>query len=311
MLETVVIEPAHPSEWPAALEVVFRPIINKEERELRVNNAVQLIHRGELDAAGILVARSGEQVLGAMVCLPIPGASGLLWPPQAISSAQQMEIEDRLLQFAISWLRQRGTKLAQALLAPAERHLGKALKRNGLTHITNLWYLRHNLRSPARVPADRDALVFASYGHCDRDLFHQTLLRTYEGTSDCPEVNGVRTLEEVLAGHRAQGVHNPERWWLALAAGQPAGVLLLTEIPEWHGWDVSYLGIVPEARRRGLGRMLTHKAIDVTRAARGNQLTLAVDARNRAAWDLYAGMGFEPYDQREVYLVVWNQAAEC
>jgi len=90
---------------------------------------------------------------------------------------------------------------------------------------------------------------------------------------------------------------------------QPVGVLLLTAIPEWRAWDVSYLGIVPEARRRGLGRELTRKAIQETRTAGAGQLTLAVDSRNDAASDLYLSVGFERYDQREVYLAIWKNSA--
>jgi ribosomal protein S18 acetylase RimI-like enzyme len=47
------------------------------------------------------------------------------------------------------------------------------------------------------------------------------------------------------------------------------------------------------------------KALREARAARVARLTLAVDARNRPAWNLYQKLGFEPYDQREVYLAIW------
>jgi ribosomal protein S18 acetylase RimI-like enzyme len=33
-------------------------------------------------------------------------------------------------------------------------------------------------------------------------------------------------------------------------------------------------------------------------------VTLAVDARNRPAWDMYRTVGFETYDRREVFLAV-------
>ena len=82
--------------------------------------------------------------------------------------------------------------------------------------------------------AAADELAYEGYSTCDRALFERTLLRSYDGTRDCPEVNGVRTIAEIIAGHRAQGKHDPDRWWLAFAEDQPVGVLLVAQVPEWH-----------------------------------------------------------------------------
>jgi ribosomal protein S18 acetylase RimI-like enzyme len=113
-------------------------------------------------------------------------------------------------------------------------------------------------------------------------------------------------LQEVVEGHQAQGTHDPEHWWLAWQAGHAVGVLLVAEMSEWQGWDISYVGVIPEARGRGIGRALTLKALHEARAAGATQVTLAVDTRNRPAWNLYLDVGFEPFDRREVYLAIWN-----
>jgi ribosomal protein S18 acetylase RimI-like enzyme len=240
-----------------------------------------------------------------MVCLPVAGATALVWPPQAATSSAQWEIEDGLLTYAIAWLRQRGAKLGQTLLAHEEAHLASSLKRHGFMHTTNLWYMLHDLRSlPTQLPA-ASTLTYQTYTDCDRTLFHQVLWRSYEQTRDCPEVNGVRTLEEIVAGHQAQGIYNPEHWWLARQGSQPVAALLVAEVPE-QGWDLSYVGVVSEARRRGIGQALTRKALTEARAAGAKQLTLAVDTRNLPAWNLYRRLGLEPFDQREVYLAIWN-----
>jgi ribosomal protein S18 acetylase RimI-like enzyme len=172
-----------------------------------------------------------------------------------------------------------------------------------------LLYLRHWLDGPsaegsARVPARITPLRYEPYSDANRSVFHETLLRTYELTLDCPELNGIRTVEEIIEGHKAQGVFRPERWWLALEEGRPVGVLMLTEVTDWEGWDVEYLGVVPEARGRGVGRLLTVKAIGEARAGGASRLTLAVDRRNVPAWNLYRSLGFEESDQRDVFLVV-------
>src|SRR5207248_437975 len=91
------------------------------------------------------------------------------------------------------------------------------------------------------------------YDPDDPAEFHATLARTYEDTLDCPEVSGVRTIEQVIEGYRAQGRYEPGRWWLAREAGRPVGVAIVTALPGSGDWEVGYMGLVPPARGRGLG----------------------------------------------------------
>ena len=86
----------------------------------------------------------------------------------------------------------------------------------------------------------------------------------------------------------------------------PVGVLLLTAVPECGALDLSYLGVVPGARGQGFGRELAGKAIREAVAARAAQLTLAVDARNLPARQLYARLGFEEAQAREVFLAFYR-----
>jgi ribosomal protein S18 acetylase RimI-like enzyme len=122
---------------------------------------------------------------------------------------------------------------------------------------------------------------------------------------DCPEVNGVRTTDEVIAGYRAPATHDPS-WWLALYGHTPIGVLLTTPVLDTGGWDLSYVGVVPEMRRRGLGSALIRKALAEAHRAKAAEITLSVDERNHPARHLYQRLGFRPYDRREVYLAIWQ-----
>jgi len=301
----VTVECARSEELTTALRLVFRHS-PADEREARVGNALHLVRRGELDTKGILVLRELGAIRGALICLPVPGASALFWPPQVRAGRDQQQHEDRLIHFAIDWLQRQGAKLGQSLLRPEEAILATPLERNGFQHITSLWYLRHALNLTTEILLAAERLTYESYAMGDRQLFQRTLMRTYEGTLDCPEVNGVRSVEEIIEGHQAQGVHDPAIWWLALDQGQPAGVLLLTDTPDCNAWDVSYVGVVPEARRRGHGREMMVKALREAARAETSQLTLSIDTRNQLAWELYRQLHFEPFDQREVYLAIWR-----
>lgn len=301
------VAPACPDQIEPAFRLIFRHL-PALDREQRTATALELIRRGELDPAGILVVPEDADCRGAMVSMTVPGASGLVWPPVVGNGSECEEIEDQLVRTACSWLRQRGVKLAQALLAPSDTDLAKPLVRNGFRRITTLISMRHMLSLPVEVQFARQKLTYRNYLLCNQDLFHQTLLRSYEQTLDCPELSGARSLEEVLESHRAQGIYNPMQWWLALAGEQPVGVLVMCEMVEWQSLDVAYVGIVPEARGRGHGRELVQFALREASAAAVEQLTLCVDERNQPALNLYRSLGFEAHDRRDVYLAVWAKA---
>jgi mycothiol synthase len=297
-----LIRTARVDELQAAFQLIFGSF-EEDERALRVRNCVDMTLRGELQRAGIFIAVGSSGIHGALICLPVPGASALIWPPAAGSGAERPMVEDALVARATSWLRNQGIRLAQALMEPADSPLALPLLRNGFQRPTALEYLRHQLRS---IPDEAEVtLHYQTYRQADRAVFHGTLERTYEGTLDCPELNGLRTLEEIVTGHLSQGAHDPDRWWLAFQNEVPVGVLLLTEISEWQGWDLSYLGVVREARKQKIGQALTRKALIETKRARQAQLTLALDERNTLARGLYAKMGFGRYDRRDVYLALW------
>jgi mycothiol synthase len=294
----VIPETARTEDWATAFRLIFQHL-SAEEREQRCSNALHLIQCGELNAEGIFILRGTTGLRGALVCLPVPGSSALVWPPGARDDHRR-ETEDALLRHAGAWLRGSGVKLAQTLLAPEEEFLAVPLLRNGFTAVTRLWYMRHDGTLPVAYLSAPARLDYQAFD--EGTLFRQTLARTYEGTLDCPEINGVRGIDEVLEGHRSQGVFDPQRWWLVREAERPVGVLIMTEIAETGAWEVAYMGVVPEARRRGLGREMLLHALCEARAAEVPAVTLSVDARNQPAWKLYRSLGFEAFDQRLVYL---------
>jgi ribosomal protein S18 acetylase RimI-like enzyme len=302
MTPSLKIETARSSDWVEALALAFQHF-PAHERDTRVLNAISLIEKGELDGKGIFVAWRQAQLAGVLVCLPTPGAAALVWPPHS-TGKDRSQVEDALLRHGNRWLQSLGVKLAQTVLARDQVDLATPLLRNEFRHITTLLYLRHGL-SQRRAPTP--ILDFETYSTCSLDVFVATLERTYEDTLDCPEINGVRNMDEILAGHRAQGIHNPEHWWLARRHGKPVGVVLAARISEWEGWDLSYVGVVPEARGQGFGRQLTTQALLAAHQEGANELTLSVDRRNLPARNVYRRLGFRLFEEREVYLAIWKK----
>lgn len=297
----VTIRTATPAEWSAAFNLALKHL-GDDVRSGRVITAVALVAAGDINPDGIIVAWDGAQLCGVQVSVPLPGAGGLLWLPK--TEPVDIALEERLVRRALEWLHGEGAKLAQALLSPLDVPDAEALVRCGFKAVTRLQYLEHYLES--LPPPEPSRLRLYTYKESKRDVFHATLVRTYEQTLDCPELNDTRTLDEIIAGHMGQGQFRPERWWLAVADDQPVGVVLATEVPDLGAWDLSYLGVVPEARRHGVGRELTEHVLRVAQASYAPRLIVAVDERNHPALQLYRRLGFVSVEFREVYLNLGN-----
>lgn len=73
--------------------------------------------------------------------------------------------------------------------------------------------------------------------------------------------------------------------------------LFLPVEPEW--FYLSRLAVVPEARGRGLGRMLVEEYLAAGTAAGYNRFCLDVSAENEIAVRLYGSFGFEVHGERD------------
>ncbi len=301
------IGPALPSEQQDALRLLLQHL-PAAEREAAVNRAERMLVTGELEPGGLFVARSSGRATGAMLASLAAGAVGLVWPPR--DAQDDPAVEDALVAAVRQWLRARQVRTAQALLPREEASLGDSLARNGFPRITTLWFLRHQLELPACELAEPEWPAFQAYASADAPLFEDVLLQTYQGTLDCPELNGVRAVGDILAGHRAQGRFDPATWWLAWDEARPVGVLLLNPSGDGESCELVYMGVVPEHRRQGLGRQLVRKALREAKLAGARELTLAVDERNFLARRLYQSLGFESCDCRDVYLAIFPREHE-
>jgi len=105
-------------------------------------------------------------------------------------------------------------------------------------------------------------------------------------------------MEDVIIGHKGAGDFDPALWFVLTANGQPLGVLLLGLATHADALELVYLGLAPEARRRGLGELLMKLALlSVVRHNRA-ELTLAVDSRNVPAMRLYFRHGMRRMGSR-------------
>ena len=291
------IEPVRPEHWNQALELALMRMPDAD-RAVRVQHCRQLLENGVLDVRGLWAAWSDGVMIGVQVCVPLAGAACVFWLPSGRADCQEA-----LVQAGLNWCRSMGCKVAHAMVGENDLPFTKSLQACGFQVITRMHQLE---RSLDHVPGPASNLRFENCGPHNESIFADTLARTYLGSLDCPELNGKRSLAEVLAGHRGQGTYHPEQWWLAYRDDKPVGVAILVELPDATSWELAYLGTVPEHRRAGVGRALTIHALRALRSVEPVlRMVVAVDERNAPARRLYDSLGFVEFECNQVLLYFW------
>jgi len=237
----------------------------------------------------------GNTLVGAAWVTPLPGAVVLVWPPLG---AQDAAVAAQLWSQVDAAIQRQNVKLAQIVLPEVDESTAAAMSAHGFVPLTTLKYLQRQLTRVPHcpleeldlLPVDRQSPVLATL-----------LPRTYEGSQDCPELDGVRTIAEVLEGHAGDPTVNDPHWWLIKKKDGEKGVMLVNADRTAPLWDLVYFGLVPEARGQGLGRQTLGWLLEHAQSRGARILTVAVDARNVVALRLYKGLGFEPFDQRQVW----------
>ena len=119
----------------------------------------------------------------------------------------------------------------------------------------------------------------------------QLVESTYVDTLDVPELNGLRNIESTLAGYASTIAGVPQSWWIVRCNGEDIGCLLLT--PTASGCcELTYVGLKPEWRAKGLSKIMMNFARDWALQNAPDGITLAVDLRNTPAIRLYQACGF-------------------
>ena len=263
----------------------------------RAEHLLRLVASGDFDRAGLLVAHRGGIAVGAIAAQVLAGGTGVLMPPFAPDATTC----NALVIAALDHFRRAGVVVAHCSLTATQQSLVAPLLHGGFRHLTQIHHMLRRGSAPPPPPASA-GLTFAPYSDARESEFAETLRRTYTGSLDLPEATVDRPAQQLLVGYR-YGQPDPPHWWLAEGdAGEPVGLVVLSELEAPGVWEVAYLGVVPERRGRGYGRSLLRFAIAEARRAGAEDLSLAIDGRNGPAFHLYTGHSFRVYESQELYL---------
>ncbi len=240
---------------------------------------------------------------GTALALELPGRTIVLLP--AIPGRRGITAEGtrEVVRAALTAVRSRRPHFVQVLADPAAASLATLLEEFGFQRLTRLLYLERDAVYPWVDPPAAHSVQWVAYEPARHADFVAVVQATYVNSADCPELNDLRPVDDALAAHRAGGPFDPALWELAVCAGTPVGCLLLTRAVQGEALEVAYMGVVPAARRRGVGAYLLQRALAHCRAARVPRLALVVDARNAAARRLYARFALTAVGERDAFLL--------
>jgi mycothiol synthase len=269
-----------------------------------VRSFARYIDACELEWVAWRCRRQGRET-ACVFALLLPGGTAITM--FTAPSARNIEPEDQrqLVAAALQDLAQRQLHYVQALVEPQAVGKQELLQASGFRHLTQLIYLQRAAALPncECVPAVEAGWI--AYSSASHSAFARMLLATYEDSRDCPELSGLRPIDAVIASHKAAGEFHPALWEIACVAGEQVGCVLLSRLTRGPLMEVVYLGVVPEWRRRGIGKLLLQRALEQCRAVGARELTAVVDHRNDPARQLYARFDFKPTAAREAYIRTW------
>jgi len=196
--------------------------------------------------------------------------------------------------------------IAQSLLATGDAQSGKWLEIGGFSHAADLLYLTADA---SRDPAEPPQLPFEleAFTPSAKQRLIDVIQRTYIGTLDCPQLDGLRKTADVIDGYQFVGEFRPELWFLVRHGTEDVGCLLMNLHPDVQHAEIIYLAVTPEVRGRGWGVLLAKFALWLARQTKSDRAVLAVDAANKPAVRMYAVAGFDVFDRREVWLLTFPQ----
>ncbi len=255
----------------------------------------------------------GGAPTGVAFALLLPGRTAMLLIPPLHGGLVRADDQQAATGALLDALSDLNLHYAQALLDPLDEPRRAMLQAAGFWRLAGLHYLERNPIYPWCDPPAAAEAQWIAYDERDQPpaapvhrRFAETIQATYRESADCPALTDLRPVDDVMAGHKATGRFDPALWQLALVDGQAAGCLLLARLTHGPVFEVAYMGVHPDFRRRGVGGLLLRRALDLSRQRAAQRLTLVVDEQNAPARRLYDRFAFSLVARREAWLMQWK-----
>jgi ribosomal protein S18 acetylase RimI-like enzyme len=293
-----------------AVDVIKRMVASDFSRpSSSVQTFLDYAKRYRFDVSRQLLAEADNSVIGYALVLINHGATATVFLPEKFSDeslSSFQTVSTNLLKHFISQIDTLDLAIIQAMTSDPDKDSIKPFFSAGFTKLCDLQIMESDGRNipPSVLIPDTE---WVSYSEKNETSFATMIIQTYEETKDCPAINGLRTADEILSGHRYCGIFQPTAWWILRYKHENAGIVLMNSTEEDPlRLELVYMGLMPWARGKGLGKSLLSHGFDLAKKLNKKIIRLAVDNANTPAIELYRKFGFYRVATQTV-LVVLNE----
>jgi mycothiol synthase len=289
--ESLVCRPVQSPELRAAIGMILGGP-HRPAPPAQVADFITSASERRIDVASTWIAHRPGEIAWAVLPIVNPGRTLLLLTSAQVDASTEAAAS-RLVGEICSHYARQGVQLSQVLMEPQHEYARRFFVAMGFQEIAELIYLQGPVPRNAKAPEIGRSMRWVEYSESTHALFAQAIQKTYIESLDCPLLSGLRDIEDVIVGHQATGHFEPHFWQVLAEGTRPLGVVLLSRIPKSDAMELVYLGLAPEARRRGVGIVLMQQAMQMINGDQRRRLSLAVDSRNNPALRLYYRFGMQ------------------
>ena len=249
------VQPLTPADLRQALAYLLPPPGNaRHASQAAVSSFCDYLELAPVEWEGVCCGPP-DRPTGLFFALLLPGRTAIVMIPRpnelGIAPADQLET----VLAGLDRLGPRGLHYAQTLLEPQAQGTQALVKQAGFQPLASLVYLERSAAYPWVEPPGANDAEWVPYDAALHREFATVVLATYEDSLDCPELTGLRPIDDILAAHWASGKSDAGLWELARVDGRSAGCLLLARLTHEPALEVVYMGVVPAFRGRDFGAL--------------------------------------------------------
>lgn len=292
------IRTAKADELEQTLRLAFRHLV-PEELDVRVGLILAQFAEGNVSLDGVFRAEEDGVLVGALFSQRRPDGNLMLWVP-AVTAGRPA---DPFFEPFEAYGRRLGMPVAVALADFGQEYDRKALLSAGrFEFLSDLVQLVATVESERADEASDGGLAFVPLSEVAESAGRLEFVveATYRNTRDFPRLMGVMPVDKVLQGYRNGAVYRPDLWFFVREGDRDVGVLLLTD-SDGELLELTYMGLIEEARGRGLAKAIVRFARQTAFERNRPMLLTTVDERNAAALKTYLASGFRAWNRKKVF----------